>query len=115
MQDLRGYQPSTVSRRLSVISGFYRTCVIDGTLENSPEFEAMLTAARDSAQRDDFALEAMLGLFGHASPAKSREVMMTGLLIGYARVSTEEQDLTAQRDGLAALGVEPSRTYLTMD
>jgi integrase/recombinase XerD len=64
MQDLRGYQPSTVSRRLSVISGFYRTCVIDGTLEHSPEFEAMLTAARDSAQRDDFALEAMLGLFG---------------------------------------------------
>ena len=36
MQELRGYQPSTVSRRLSVISGFYRTCVIDGTLEHSP-------------------------------------------------------------------------------
>jgi len=33
---------------------------------------------------------------------------MSGLLIGYARVSTEEQDLTAQRDGLAHLGVEPS-------
>jgi DNA invertase Pin-like site-specific DNA recombinase len=37
---------------------------------------------------------------------------MTGLLIGYARVSTEEQDLTAQRDGLARLGVEPSRVYV---
>lgn len=28
---------------------------------------------------------------------------MSGLLIGYARVSTGEQDLTAPRDGLAAL------------
>ena len=37
---------------------------------------------------------------------------MDGLLIGYARVSTEEQDLTAQRDGLARLGVEPSRIYV---
>ena len=37
---------------------------------------------------------------------------MAGLLVGYARVSTEEQDLTAQRDGLARLGVDPSRTYV---
>jgi DNA invertase Pin-like site-specific DNA recombinase len=37
---------------------------------------------------------------------------MTGLSIGNARVSTEEQDLTAQRDGLVALGVEPSRVYV---
>ena len=36
---------------------------------------------------------------------------MTGLLIGYARVSTEEHDLTAQRDGLATLGVDPSRIF----
>ncbi len=37
---------------------------------------------------------------------------MTALLIGYARVSTDEQDLTAQRDGLASLGVAPARIYV---
>ena len=31
---------------------------------------------------------------------------MAGLLIGYARVSTDAQDLTAQREALAGLGVE---------
>ncbi len=34
---------------------------------------------------------------------------MTALLVGYARVSTDEQDLTAQRDALASLGVAPER------
>ena len=37
---------------------------------------------------------------------------MDALLIGHARVSTEEQDLTAQRDALAALGVSADRTYV---
>ncbi|MGH3504866.1 MAG: recombinase family protein [Nocardioidaceae bacterium] len=37
---------------------------------------------------------------------------MSGLLIGYARCSTDAQDLTAQRDALAALGVPPARTYV---
>jgi len=85
LQETRRYKPSTVSRRTSVIAGFYRTCVIDGVLEHSPaeyvrrptvppesptlglthlQFEAMLTAARESANRNDFALVAMLGLLG---------------------------------------------------
>jgi len=85
MQELRRFKPSTVSRRFSVAAGFYRTCVIDGALEHSPaehvrrpsvppesptpgfthlQFEAMLTAARESANRYDFALVAMLGLLG---------------------------------------------------
>jgi integrase/recombinase XerD len=85
MQEIRRLKPSTVSRRLSVVTGFYRTCVIDGVLEHSPadyvrrphvpaesptlglshlQFEAMLTAGRESANLNDFALVAMLGLLG---------------------------------------------------
>jgi integrase/recombinase XerD len=82
---IRRFRPSTVSRRFSVTAGFYRTCVIDGVLDHSPaehvrrpavpaesptlgfthlQFEAMLTAARQSANPCDFALVAMLGLLG---------------------------------------------------
>jgi len=85
LQEARRYKPSTVSRRTSVITGFYRTCVIDGVLSHSPaeyvrrptvppesptlglthlQFEAMLTAARTSTNRYDFALVTMLGLLG---------------------------------------------------
>jgi integrase/recombinase XerD len=85
MQEVRKFKPSTVSRRFSVTAGFYRTAVIDGVLEHSPaehvrrpavppesptlgfthlQFEAMLTAARESPNRCDFALVAMLGLLG---------------------------------------------------
>src|SRR5580704_5210392 len=85
MQELRRFKPSTVSRRFSVTAGFYRTCVIDGLLEHSPaehvrrpsvpaesptlgfthlQFEALLTAARESPSPCDFALVAMLGLPG---------------------------------------------------
>lgn len=85
MQEARRFKPSTVSRRLSVIAGFYRTCVIDGVLPSSPaehvrrprvpaesptlglthlQFEAMLTAGRESRNPNDFALVAMLGLLG---------------------------------------------------
>jgi len=70
LQVVRCYQPSTVSRRLSVVVGFYRVCVIDGILPHSPanyvrrptvpaesptlglghlQFEALITTARRSA------------------------------------------------------------------
>ncbi|MCA1705113.1 MAG: tyrosine-type recombinase/integrase, partial [Actinobacteria bacterium] len=79
------FKPSTVSRRMAVVTGFYRTCVIDAVLEHSPadyvrrpfvppesptlglshlQFEALLTAARESANVFDLALVAMLGLLG---------------------------------------------------
>ena len=65
--------------------GFYRTAVIDGVLDHSPaehvrgpavlpespalgftllQFEALLTASRESSSPYDFALVAMLGLLG---------------------------------------------------
>ncbi len=34
------------------------------------------------------------------------------MLIGYARCSTDTQDLTAQHDGLTALGVKANRIYV---
>ena len=37
---------------------------------------------------------------------------MNELWMGYARVSTEQQDLTAQRHGLRALGVGDDRIYV---
>ena len=39
-------------------------------------------------------------------------LVSTALKIGYARVSTEGQDVTAPRNGLEALGVEAERIYV---
>ncbi|MBQ0895102.1 site-specific integrase [Micromonospora sp. U56] len=85
LQDVRRYQASTVSRRLSLVVGFCRVCVIDAILEHSPadyvrrptvpaesptlglghlQFEALITTARLSSNPNDFALVALLGLLG---------------------------------------------------
>lgn len=37
---------------------------------------------------------------------------MTGIKVGYARCSTDDQDVTAQRNALEALGVAPDRVYV---
>ncbi len=37
---------------------------------------------------------------------------MAARLIGYARCSTDQQGLTAQSDGLLAMGVDPARIYV---
>jgi site-specific recombinase XerD len=85
LQDEGCYQPSTVSRRLSIVVVFYRVCVIDQILNHSPadyvrrptvpaesptlglghlQFEALITTARLSDNINDFALVALLGLLG---------------------------------------------------
>lgn len=40
---------------------------------------------------------------------------MSALLVGYARCSTDQQDLTAQRSALLGLGVEAERIYVDHD
>jgi DNA invertase Pin-like site-specific DNA recombinase len=37
---------------------------------------------------------------------------MSALLVGYARCSTDQQDVTAQRDGFLSLEVEDERIYV---
>lgn len=85
MQEVRHFRPSTVSRRVSVMAGFCRTCVIDQVIPASPadyvrrpnvppesptlglshlQFEALLSASRLSTNDNDFALVVMLGLLG---------------------------------------------------
>ena len=38
-------------------------------------------------------------------------LVMKNVRIGYARCSTDKQDLTAQREALIGLGVDPERVY----
>ena len=45
-------------------------------------------------------------------PAKPRKTALPGRLVGYARVSTDEQDLSEQLAALAELGVGAHRIYV---
>lgn len=101
--------------RLAVVAGVCRTCVIDSVLEHSPaeyarrpnvpaesptlglthlQFEALLSTAKHSSNRCDFALVTMLGLLGlrifEATAATSRtSVRNTGTeCCGYAAKAT---------------------------
>jgi integrase/recombinase XerD len=97
MQEVRRFKPSMVSRRMAVVTGFYRICVIDAILDHSPadyarrplvpaesptlglshlQFEALLSAARESGNRYDFALVAMLGLLGCGSSKPAAAILM---------------------------------------
>jgi hypothetical protein len=116
VQEVRWFKPSTVSRRFSVAAGLYRTCVIEGLLEHSPaehvrrpavpaesptlgfthlQFEAPLTAARDSANPYDFAL---LPCWGCSACGSSKPLVQTSPTsakstgTGTARVRQRHQD-----------------------
>ena len=116
MQEVCRYKPSTGSRRLSIVAGFYRTCVIDGLLEHSPaeyvrrprasvdsptlglshlQLEAMLSAGRQSANINDFALVTMLGLLGlrifEATGRQDRSAGGSSRTPGAARVGQGRQ------------------------
>lgn len=93
MQERRGFKPSTVSRRFSVVAGFYRIAVIDGLLPTSPaqhvrrsvvpaesptlglthlQFEALLTAARESGNINDWATVLICRPWASGDPSQSR-------------------------------------------
>ena len=95
MQEVRRLKPSTTSRRMSIVVGFYRTAVIDGLLGHSPaehvrrphvpaesptlglthlQLEALLTAGRQSPNRCDFALVCLLGLTRKSNCGRARQL-----------------------------------------
>jgi hypothetical protein len=51
MQEIRRFKPSTVSRRFSVVAGFYLTCVIDGLMPHSPAGFVLAEPGPGHAQR----------------------------------------------------------------
>jgi integrase/recombinase XerD len=85
LQEVRCYQPSTVSRRLSIVVGFYRVCVIDQVLPYAPadyvrrppvpaesptlglghlQFEALISTARLSQNINDLTVSRVSWNFG---------------------------------------------------
>ncbi|MDT7781910.1 MAG: hypothetical protein QOF58_329, partial [Pseudonocardiales bacterium] len=98
----------TMSRRAarSDLSGIRRAIRLWHGLAVVPVLLARL--AGEVGRRPMLESSASRGTFG----ATLRGRAMNALLIGYARCSTDQQDSTAQRDGLLALGVEEERIYV---
>ena len=130
MQEIRRFKPSTVSRRFSVTAGFYRTCVIDSIMEPSSaehvrspaapaesptlgfthlQFEALLTAARESADPCDFALVACSGCSVCGSsklPARTRRGAGQGSDPRHCRGGADGEDHATGLAGFPALPVD---------
>jgi DNA invertase Pin-like site-specific DNA recombinase len=87
----RGHRPVVLASRSKDGNGWTRSYLVSGRARSSlPRHEDL--APLDRAER--------------ASPPG------TGVLIGYARCSTDKQDLAAQRHTLRQLGVSDERVYL---
>lgn len=54
MREIRRFKPATIARRVAVVTGFYRTCVIDGVLEHSPAEYVRRPRVRTSHRRLGF-------------------------------------------------------------
>jgi hypothetical protein len=140
LQDIRRYQPSTVSRRLSVVVGFYRVCVIDQILPYSPadyvqrprvppesptlglghlQFEALITTARLSPNINDFALITMLGLLAcessrPAAPASTTWARNTATASWRSAAKAERSSWFRYHPLLPARSNRPSTTVRTV-
>ena len=72
--------------------------------------QCLAPGSRDESDTDPLASDRwgdLTGIIGQRHRSRMNE-----LQVGYARVSTEQQDLTAQRNGLHALGVGDDRIYV---
>ena len=79
------------------------------SLRNSCPFGDRLAEPRDRSVSYCWRLRPLPEPPRRGGRASHRRCAMAALLIGYARCSTDQQDLTAQHDGLTALGVSPAR------
>jgi predicted site-specific integrase-resolvase len=70
-----------------------------------PAARARVIAGRDHVRKTRTMKCTMMG-------DNCNHVPMTGMKIGYARVSTNDQDLTAQCNALFALGVEEAQIFV---